>query len=388
MSLAKRPKFRLFLLLILASLVVTACGTSAPNESWPGMTADDQFIYVAYGPAILGYDVANQQEVWRYSPAETNPPFFAPPSVQDGRIIIGDYGVSGGFLSPSSAYTLYGLEIVDNRTVSQMWTDGGKLATDRYVGEVTQVDDVAYVPTSDFAVLAVDANTGRLIWRFEAVGAIWSQPVYYEGTLYVTSLGKSVYALNAETGDAVWQTELDGAMSAAPVLNPDAGLLYAGNYDNKLHALDMVTGAEKWVAEAANWIWNAPALNDGRLYYADNDGFVYAVDALDGSPLWEKPAQVAGPVQASPVYANGRLYIASTGDPKEGKGVLVALDAATGLQQWQQTTDAPLFTTPVIVDNVVVVALGQIVNDLLIAYDLESGNQQWSYNPTPKEEGN
>ena len=388
MSLAKRPIFRLLFLIVLVSLVVTACGTSAPNESWPGMTADDQFIYVAYGPAILSYDVANQQEVWRYSPAETNPPFFAPPSVQDGRIVIGDYGVSGGFLSPGSTYTLYGLEIVDNRTVSEMWTDGGELSTDRYVGEATQVDDVAYVPTSDFAVLAVDANTGQLIWRFEAIGAVWSKPIYYEGTLYVTSLGKSVYALNAETGDVLWETPLVGAMSAAPVLNPDAQLLYAGNYDNKLHALDMATGEEKWVAEAANWIWNAPALDDGRLYYADNDGFVYAVDALDGSPIWEKPAQVAGPIQASPVYADGRLYVASTGDPKEGKGLLVALDAATGLQQWQQTTDSPLFTTPVIVDDVIVVALGQIVNDLLIAYDLETGNQQWGYNPTPGEEGN
>ncbi len=352
------------------------------------MTADDQFVYVAYGPSVLAYDTANQQEAWRYTPEseKAKPPFYAPPSVQDGRIIIGDYGVSGGFLSPGSVYTLYGLEIVDNRTVSEMWTDGGALSADRYVGEATQVEDVAYVPTSDFAVLAVNANTGALIWRFEATGAVWSQPVYYEGTVYATSLGKSVYALNAETGEALWQTDLAGAMSAAPLLNPDAGLLYAANYDNKLHALDMATGAEKWAVEAADWIWSAPALDNGRLYYADNDGFVYAVDALDGSPLWEKPAQVAGPVQASPVYAGGRLYIASTGDPKEGTGLLVALDADTGLQQWQQTTDSALFTTPVIIDHTIVVALGQSAGDLLVAYDLESGNRQWSYNPTPKEE--
>ena len=386
MFLTKRPYFRLFLLLILASLVITACGTSAPNESWPGMTADDQYIYVAYGPAVFGYDAANQQEVWRYAPAEAAPPFFAPPSVQDGRIIIGDFGVTGGFLSPNSTYTLYGLKITGDQTVSEMWTDGGQLSADRYVGQATQVEEIAYVPAADAAVLAVEANTGRLIWRFAAEGAIWSQPAYYEGVLYVTSLDKNVYALEAETGNLLWQTTLPGAMSAAPVLNPDAGLLYAGNYDNKLHALDMGTGEEKWVAEAANWIWNAPALVDGRLYYADNDGFVYAVDALDGTPLWEKPAQVAGPVQASPVYANGRLYIASTGDPQEEKGLLVALDADTGLQQWQQTTDAPLFTTPVIVDSVIVVALEKIVDDLLIAYDLETGNRQWSYNPTPAEE--
>lgn len=385
MSLTKRPFVRLFILLVLASLVISACGQTTANESWPGMSADEQFVYVAFGPNLLAYDAVNQQEAWRFSPENSNPPFYAPPSVQNGRVIIGDFGVSGGFLSPSSTYTLYGLEIVDNRAVSQIWTDNGEFSTDRYIGEATQVEDVAYVPTSDSAVLAVDAQTGQLLWRFTASGAVWSKPAYHEGVLYVTSLGKSVYALDAASGSVVWQTELDGAMSAAPLLNPDAGLLYVGNYDNKLHALDMNSGQEKWVAEAANWIWNAPALDNGRLYFADNSGFVYGVDAVDGSPIWDKPAQVSGPVQASPVYANGRLYVVTTGDFKEGKGALVALNADTGLQQWQQTTDVPLFTTPVVVGDVIVTAMGQGDN-LLVAYDLETGNQQWAFNPAPPAE--
>ncbi len=394
MFITKRPFSRLLILFVFASLTLVACGSRTANDNWPGLSADEQYVYVAYGSGIVSYDVAAEREAWQYSP-EGNAPLFAPPSVQDGRLIIGDFGVSGGLLSPGNTFTLYGLTIADQKAISEEWLNSD-LVNDRYVGEVLQVGDVTYVPTSDFAVLAVDAKTGAQIWRFETdEGSVWGQPTYYEGTLYITSLDRYAYALDAETGELIWSSKVAGAVAAKAMINPEENLLYVPSFDNQLHALSLDDGQEQWSAEAADWIWNAPAFNDNVLYYADSSGNVFAIDATTGDSIWQagihgmkvvegvvfdSPVEIKGAVQASPVYANDKIYIASVGNEETEEGLIVALSAETGEEIWQQTTAVPLFATPVVVGDVVVIGLQGEDGELLIAYDLETGDKAWSYN--------
>ena len=395
MSNTKRPSLRLLIFLVFASLTMVACTRAQANENWPGLSADDQFVYVSYGTGIAAYDVIEGREAWQYTPSESKAPIFAPPSVQDGRIVIGDYGVSGGLLSPGNTFTLHGLTIADQKAISENWTQGD-LANDRYVGEALQVGGVAYVPTSDFSVLAVDIETGAELWRFETdEGAVWGQPTLHEGTLYISSLDRHAYAINADTGDLVWSSEVAGAVSGKVIVNSDANLLYVPSFDNQLHALNLDDGQEVWSADAANWVWNAPAFNNNVLYYADSNGEVFAIDAMTGESVWqtavhsmkvvegvvfEAPVEIKGAIQASPVFANDKLYIASVGNGESGEGLIVALSAETGEEIWQQTTPVPLFATPVVVGDVVVVGLQGEEGELLIAYDLESGDKEWTYN--------
>ena len=391
-----RPSLRLLLLLfVLVSLAFTACSGQAENENWPGLSADDQFVYVAYGSGIAAYDVAEEQQAWQYSP-EGTAPFFAPPSVQDGRIIIGDYGASGGLLSPGNTFTLYGLTIADQKAISQNWQTPG-LVNDRYVGEALQVGNVAYVPSANYLILAVNADTGEEIWRFETdEGSVWGQPTYHEEIVYVTSLDRHIYALNADSGELIWSQEFEGAISAKATINADANLIYVPSYDNKLHALNLGDGQEKWAADATNWIWNAPAFANDMLFYADSNGEAFAINATTGEPVWQKgihgmavvetvrydtPIEIKGAIQASPVYANEKVYIASVGNEESEEGLLVALSAETGEELWQRTTPAPLFSTPVIVGDVIVIGLHSTGDskELLIAYNLESGDKEWTY---------
>ncbi len=394
-----RPSLRLLLLFMLASLVLTACGTRGVNGNWPGLAADDQFVYVSYGPGIAAYDVAEEREAWQYTP-EGTAPFFAPPSVEDGRIIIGDYGAQGGFFSPGNTYTLYNLSIVDQRAISEGW-QVADLVSDRYVGKALQVDGVAYIPSADYSVLAVDIESGEELWHFDTEeGSVWGQPTYHDEIVYVTSLDRHVYALNANNGELIWSSNLDGAISAQALINPEANLIYVPSFDNKLHALNLDDGEEQWVAEATNWIWNAPAFVDDKLYYADSNGEVFAINALTGEQVWQtgihnmivadgvvydEPVEIKGAIQASPVFANDMLYIASVGNEETEEGLIVALSAETGEEIWQETTPAPLFATPVIVGDVVVVALQGEDGELLIAYNLESGGEEWTYmQPQPE----
>ncbi|HUM71731.1 MAG TPA: PQQ-like beta-propeller repeat protein, partial [Chloroflexota bacterium] len=209
----------------------------------------------------------------------------------------------------------------------------------------------------------------------------------------LTSLDKHVYALDASTGNELWQAELAGAISAQALVNPAEKLVYVGAFDNALHALNMDTGAEEWRAEATNWIWSAPALVDDTLYFADSSAQVFAINAASGQKLWQvsinqmnesggvaNRIEIDGAIQASPVVADGVVYIAAEGNDSTEEGLLVALDAETGAEIWQRTTRAPLFTTPVIVDDMIIVAMHSELA-VLSAYDRATGTPKWSYVP-------
>jgi PQQ-like domain len=74
-------------------------------------------------------------------------------------------------------------------------------------------------------------------------------------------------------------------------------------------------------------------------------GTILALNTADGSTAWSR--QLSGsPVQSRPVLACSTLYVGST------DGVLYALDAATGTEQWQVDTRSPISTDLVNEDGV------------------------------------
>ncbi len=373
----KRPRLRPFVIILaLLTLFLAACSSrNAATTSWPGLAAEGNTVYVAYGPGVLAYDVVAGNQLWKYPVESSTSPFFAAPSVQNGRLIFGDYGHSGGFFSPQSIISIYGIEEADAGVPRELWSDK-ELASDKIVAQPLQVDDMVYIGTAGNLLYALDANSGVEKWRFETGHSIWAQSTYQDGVLYVACLDRHLYALDAESGDLIWQKELTGALSGKPVLGH--GLVYVTGFDNNLHALDAATGEEQWVAKAKDWIWSAPALDNGTLYFADSLGNVYAVSAADGTEIWTKEAP--GPVQTSPVIYEDMVYVATLGDAETKQGVLVAYFREDGEEAWRQITASPLNTTPIVVDGALV-AVVPSENSLLIGYNLQTGGEKWTFVP-------
>lgn len=394
MFIAKRPFSRLtILLLLLATLVLTSCSGAGIASNWPGMSTDGENLYVAYGAGVVAIEAETQDLLWSYKPENASLFLYAPPSVENGRVILGDFGAAQGLFSPQTIVSIYGLDVSGNSAQS-LWIRND-LAADRIVAGPLQIDDVAYVATADNLLLALESETGDEIWRFEADFSIWAQPTYHEGTLFISSLDRHLYAINASDGSELWSIELSGAMSAKPLLNVDDNLVYAASYDRSVHAIDIDNGEEVWKVEATDWIWSAPALADGNLYFGDSSGNVFAVDASSGELLWENgvhamntvagaaqnpPLEIKGAIQASPVVQDGVVYFASLGNEESEEGLLVAMDAETGDELWQTTTPAPLFSDPIIIGDVIIVAIQSDVG-ILQGYELETGRISWTYQP-------
>lgn len=376
----QRPPWRRIVsLLILVSFLLAACGVSTENQNWPGISASGDVVYVAYGPRVLAVDVAARELLWSF-PEEVRPGlfFFAPPSVNDASVILGDFGVSGGFFSPGTTVTIYRLN-QESDSVSVDWSSAN-LATDRIVAGALQADGKVYVGTSDNKLLALDAGTGELAWSFETEHSVWAEPVIEDGILYVASLDNFVYALDAASGEQIWRAELGGSVASRPVL--DDGVLYVASFDRAVHALDAASGEQLWQADAETWVWGSPVVNEA-VYFADLDGQLFAVAREGGAELWQ--AEVPGAVQSAPLHVDGRLFVASgdvEGDADVRAGHLTAFNAASGEQLWQQRAPAPVFTPPVQVGNSVVVAATVGAELQLLVYNMESGAQEWTFSPT------
>lgn len=377
---AKRPSKRfVVLILVLSAWLLAACSGQFANANWPGLAADGNIVYVSFGNGVLAYNVETQSQEWVFSPMPGRLSIYAAPSIEDGRVIVGDFGASQGFLSPGVVVSAYGLRGGASETPDELWT-ARNVASDRIVAPPLQVGGRAYIGTADNQVVALDASDGNELWRFEAGHSIWGQPSFKDGILYVASLDKKVYALDAESGTEVWSTELGGAIASQVAINTD--LIYVTSFDRQMHALNRNSGEVVWSVPAAEWIWGAPIMIGNAVYFVDALGTIYAVDAVNGNLLWTN--QVDGTVQASPTYAENVLYIASfkenpqTQDPI---GVLTAISTETeGSVLWQQELTMPIYTTPVVVGDDVIVAV-QGTEDLLIAFDKLTGTKKWDIAP-------
>jgi outer membrane protein assembly factor BamB len=129
---------------------------------------------------------------------------------------------------------------------------------------------------------------------------------------------------------------------------------------------------------------------EGRAFTAEQRGgreMAAAYDLVTGRELWtsawnsnfESGAGGAGP-RATPTWHDGKLYVAGAA------GEFRALDAATGRTLWRTNvlTDAGatavehgLASSPLIVDNTVVVTPGGPNGQSIVAYDRESGKRVW-----------
>jgi quinohemoprotein ethanol dehydrogenase len=132
-----------------------------------------------------------------------------------------------------------------------------------------------------------------------------AQPLVYDGVIYVPTGANDVFALDVETGKILWtyQAHLDsgitvvccGWMSRGVALGD--GKVYTGQLDGKLLALDQRSGAVVWSVQAETnadgfSITAAPLYYDGLVItgFAGGDrgsrGRVKAFDARTGKLAW------------------------------------------------------------------------------------------------------
>ena len=228
----------------------------------------------------------------------------------------------------------------------------------------------------------MDAQTGAKKWEYqhdEVYG--WSaSPTVVDGVVYASIRGSSggksgLHALNATTGTLKWHQPAIGISESSPAIAN--GLLFAGSEYSGFMAFDAQTGAVKWKFDSGLIVNSSPTVANGVVYVGasafgankDNDK-LYALDAVTGIKKWEFKTLDGGPDYSSPVVANGIVYI--------GAGpTLYAVDAGTGAKKWEARTEAGnlIFSGAVVSSGLVYIGIGR----KMYAFDAATGSKKWEY---------
>jgi polyvinyl alcohol dehydrogenase (cytochrome) len=168
-----------------------------------------------------------------------------------------------------------------------------------------------FQPTAAASISGPDVPRLKLKWAFgiPRVQAVRSQPVIYDGRVYVGANDGTVYSLDALSGCTFWAT------TGKPVRS------------------GLVIGSRGSTAV---------------VFYGDASGGVDALDAHSGALLWRTQADPhpAATITGTPSYFQGRLYVPVSSSEEQARrrpdyecctfrGSVVALDAATGGVVWQ-----------------------------------------------------
>lgn len=189
------------------------------------------------------------------------------------------------------------------------------------------------------------------------------------------------FALGA-TPQRIWTAQVAGStnrmrLASAPVVG--GGKLFAVGSDGAISAFDANTGARVWSqnADVASELRSAVfgggvSYADGKVYATNGAGEVLALDANTGANLWKvKPA---GPLRGAPTVDFGSVYVMTQNNQ------IVALNAADGKQQWQETaatTDSGVFGVAAPAAGQGTVIAGYSSGEL-VAYRYENGRTLWA----------
>ena len=201
---------------------------------------------------------------------------------------------------------------------------------------------------SAFAVLvALDASTGREIWRADFTSPLTGSPAVQGDAVYVSEIDNTMWSLDAATGRIQWSLPGTATLStvargSAPAIAGD--LVVFPSQAGELVAVRRSNGGQIWNSAASGRRTGAalssisaltgdPVISGNRLYAANQSGRIVALNTATGEAIWSAQEAAYGPVW--PV--GDAVFLVSD------ENRLLRLNAADGALVWAQ--ELPLYTT-------------------------------------------
>ena len=180
-------------------------------------------------------------------------------------------------------------------------------------------------------VVALDAASGQVRWKYErptdsAKKFAFSTPevITVGGQKQIISVGAGmVSALDPASGDEIWHVTFDGySVIPKPVFAQGLVILSTG-YDSPTMIAIEPDGRGNVTDTHVAWTLTkgaphtpSPLVIGDELYLISDAGIASCVSVKTGKQLWQQ--RVGGDYSASPVFADGKIYIVS----EEGEGTV------------------------------------------------------------------
>jgi len=273
-------------------------------------------------------------------------------STKNYIVIVNISGPANMVFVGSSDNNFYALNALTGKLIWK-FTGGGWFS----YASPTMYNGIVYAGCTDNNLYALDALTGNLIWKFTTGGSIEASLTVADGVTYVGSDDDNMYALDAATGNLIWKYTTGANVSSSPaVLN---GVVYFGSSDNNIYALDIQNGNLKWKFSAQEMInQSGVSISNGVAFVGSRDGNLYAIDAVTGSLKWKYYTGGISLEQSSPTVSNGVVYIGGWYNVPFSslRGSVYAINETSGKLVWQSLDSLGFSCSPYIANNVLYIS--------------------------------
>jgi outer membrane protein assembly factor BamB len=232
-----------------------------------------------------------------------------------------------------------------------------------------------YVGCEDYNLYAIDAATGKVIWRGDAYGLADSSPAVAKGVVVVGSVGGYFLSYHAKNGGARMQFEdMLPFYSSAAIKD---GIAYLTDGKGFFIAMDIM--AKNWWAEnnlrpywntlyaygiapkpsnRSGFLWgislgwgvrsvSSPSI-DGDFVYMGSGTNLVSIDLINQKVQWK--FATGDDVVSSPAVAGNVVYVGSQ------DGHIYAVDKVTGEKLWDYVTGDQITSSPAIYNGKVYIA--------------------------------
>lgn len=188
------------------------------------------------------------------------------------------------------------------------------------------------------AIVALDAATGKELWKKTLGIPLRAAPKVAGGKVYALSVDNQLFALNAADGASLWShrgiNENSGFLaSISPALTDSIAVV--GYSSGELHGLDTNSGQDVWTDSLIRshrtsatggffGIGGNPIVKDDVVYAAGSNGYLAAISLLNGRRIWEADVSSLN----TPWISGDYLYLISTSNQ------LVCLQRTDGRVRW------------------------------------------------------
>jgi outer membrane protein assembly factor BamB len=252
------------------------------------------------------------------------------------------FAISGGgllmSLSPDG-------KLVWERSLAEefgMWTThGGRMSSPVVDGDQLIVSGLTFMWGASAGgahrFLSFDKATGRTIYAVAPEGrptdTIYANPFIADvngvRTFFSGGSDGAMHALKINTGEKIWSWLVSKRGLNTAALGVGNDMIITHSEENvgtsemgMIAAVPMASKGEladkdaRWVTRNVQAGYASPVSDGERIYVVDNGGVLIAVDLKTGQPVWR---ELLGTIaKASPVFADGKLYIGTENSGNAG----------------------------------------------------------------------
>lgn len=297
-------------------------GTGGIIRSCP--TIDAGTVYVGSGDGYLyAIDSASGSLKWKHWFIQA---VHSSPTVSGGVVYI---------------YCDGNLVALDPATGVEIWRyDTGDPIN--HVASPTVANGKVYLSTFNgaFTIGAVDAATGTPVWGYSG-GIGRSNPAVVDGVVYAGDEPHKLVALDAATGAVKWRY-FDGNFGSGTSPTVADGKVFIAAYDGFIYAFDIATGTLQWKFDSNGisvGLCSSPVYANGIIFAGNKNGLNYAINATTGKLAWTYGNTLSSNAEATQATAaNGTVIFGTT------SGKVVALDAPSGGVKWTFETKGGVYS--------------------------------------------